>query len=156
MDDIDKILSKIQNAPNMPLKSFQRNLEKEQKYGNKSVMPEQQFTLSKLTNSSGEMDARSKVKKYKEFINKLGTIEEERPQKGTKVSVEDFSWKKEKKNEDDYYTKNFQLDDITQQDVNTFRTHRKEPSGLTQNKSEYQSEDSNYPPLPQKKPLNAV
>ena len=40
MDDIDKILSKIQNAPNMPLKSFERNLDKEQKSGNKSVMPD--------------------------------------------------------------------------------------------------------------------
>ena len=40
MDDIDKILSKIQNAPNMPLKSFEKKLEKEQKYGNKSVMPD--------------------------------------------------------------------------------------------------------------------
>ena len=78
------------------------------------------------------MDARSKVKKYKEFINTLGTIEEERPRKGgNRVNVEDFSWKKEKKNEDDYYTKNFQLDEVTEQDINTFRTHRKEPSGLT-------------------------
>lgn len=53
-----------------------------------------------MANSSNEVSARTRLQEYRQFINKLDTIQEERPKPQQKYqqSLDEQSWKQESRN----------------------------------------------------------
>ena len=73
-------------------------LEKDYSRPNKSVMPQEELTVSKMGNSSHEASARTRLQEYKQFINKLDTIQEEKPFQKNKQNSATQNWKEESHN----------------------------------------------------------
>ena len=85
------------------------------------------------------MSAKTKLEEYKQLINKLDTIEEERPRKDSwdQKGNQNEAWKKDDLKGQKFFTKTFPLAPV-EPEIGSYRTHNKEPSALTF-RSEYHS-----------------
>lgn len=75
LDDIDKILEKVQKSQKIPTKPLERILEQKESKPIRSIIPEEQLSSSKLSYNSGELSARNKLQEYKLLIDKLDSFD---------------------------------------------------------------------------------
>jgi hypothetical protein len=163
MEDIDKVLSKVQRASNTPTKHLERLLSTPSRgQPNELSLGLARSRADLQVSSGGELQARSKLQEYRQLIQKLDTIQEEPRKEATHQLRSQHQGRTEELEYEYSQPPSFKLGlpmDVSRPDSSTHRSHeRGQSGGFTYRSEDPSSEDSRLPSaraFPPKQP-NAV